>query len=154
MPATNPMTSSKYLTLWTVFLNFFIPVGGAHGVACIGYIEVFGLSKGYKIGDSDLSLSLTSDYFRSLGAVALCFFVGQILLILSLALRNYYTKFWTKILGLGILWVGFYYLTHNFFNEIQAEPGLYFGIPFLIVSILLAYRTIKQYAVVRSEDKG
>ncbi len=134
------MTKFKSLTIWTVVLNFFILIGSGHGFVINGYIEILGLPRGYRIGGEDLSLSLTNSYFDSFGAVAVYSLIGQILLLISLTLKNFRLIFWTKIIGLLFLWIGFYVLTHHFFDEVSAELGLYSGIPFLIASILLAYK--------------
>lgn len=52
--------------------------------------------------------------------------------------------FWTKVFGLIFLWLSFFYLTHNIFNDDLSQIGFTTGLPFLIVSILLAYKILRQ----------
>jgi hypothetical protein len=147
------MTKFKSQTIWTVVLSFFIPIGFGHALLCIGVLELLGFTVGFRIGTEKLSFSLSADYEKSLGVVALFSLVGHFLLLLPLALKNYYLLFWSRIAGLLFLWIGFLYLIHNFSDNAGSQLGFFAGIPFLIVSILLAYRTLKQYDVVRSEVK-
>jgi hypothetical protein len=144
------MTSLKSPTICTVVLNFFILVGAGHGLACLGLMELAGLFHRFEIGTEDFSLSLSANYDRSLGPAALICLIGQILLLFSLALKMNGAIFWTRIVGLVFLWVGFYYLTNNFFDVTDntgSQLGFFTGVPFLIISIRLAYKTIKQNAV-------
>jgi hypothetical protein len=149
------MTSLKSPTIWTVVLNFFILVGAGYGLACLGLIEVAGLFHRFEIGNENFSLSLSTNYDKSLGPAALFCLIGKIVLLLSFALKKNGAIFWTRIVGLVFLWVGFYYLTHNFFDVTDntgSQLGFFTGVPFLIISIRLAYKTIKQDAVKASVD--
>jgi hypothetical protein len=137
------MTNFKSWTIWTITLNFFILIGAGHGLACIGLIELAGLFYGYRLGENPLSFSLTNSYEKSMGVSALFSLIGQIFLLLSLLLKKYNTIFWTRIIGLVLLWVGFYYLTHNFSDDPASQLGFFTGLPFMIMSIRLVYQTYK-----------
>ena len=140
------MKNFKSLTIWTIILDFSIIVGAGHGVACIGLLEIFhiiGIVTGHRINDDYLSLSLTASYDKSLGAVALFSLIGQILLTISFFIKGQ-EHFWTKLLGLFFLWTGFYYLTHNIFDDALSQVGFFVGVPFLISSGLLAYKMTKE----------
>jgi len=98
---------------------------------------------------------LTASYEDSFGPVAILFLAGHIFILLSLLLKKNNAIIWTRIVGLGFLWIGFYYLTHNFFNS--ADGGLsqlsfYTGIPFLIASFRLVYKTLRRDRVIIPED--
>ena len=123
---------------------FFIIIGAGHGIGCVGLLEIVGLVHKFNIGTEYFSLSLTASYNKSLSAAALFAFVGHIFLIISIGKRNYKQLFWTKIIGLLFLWTSFYYLTRNIFNDDLSKIGCVTGLPFLIVSIILATKMVKQ----------
>jgi hypothetical protein len=140
------MTDFKSLTIWTIVFNFLILAGAGHGLATVGLLEVLsfiGLLTGHSINDGYFSLSLTGSYDQSLGAVALFSFVGQILLGISFMIEGQ-SKTWAKLIALFLLWMGFYYLIHNFPEESLSQLGLFSGVPFLISSGILTYRLIKE----------
>ena len=134
----------KRLTIWTISLNFLIIIGAGHGIACLGLLEIVGLFHKFNIGTENFSFSLTASYDKSLSIAALFAFIGHILLIVSMTSRNYKIIFWTKAVGLIILWLSFYYLTHNLFEDDLSQISFTTGLPFLIVSIILAYKTARQ----------
>ncbi len=143
---SNIMKKFRSLTIWTVVLNFFILIGAGHGLASVGLIEVWGIFNKFEFNAEYFSFSLTASYEDSFGPAAILSLTGQIFLLLPLFLKKN-SAFWTRMVGLFFLWVGFYYLTHNFFDS--ADGGLsqlsfYTGIPFLVVSIRLAYRTLRR----------
>ncbi len=149
------MKKFRSLTIWTVVLNFFILIGAGHGLASIGLIEVWGIFNKFQFNAEYFSFSLTASYGDSFGPVAILFLAGQIFILLSLLLKKNNAIIWTRIVGLGFLWIGFYYLTHNFFNS--ADGGLsqlsfYTGIPFLIASFRLVYKTLRRDRVIIPED--
>jgi hypothetical protein len=138
------MTNFKRLTIWTIVFSFFIIIGAGHGIACVGLLEIVGLFHKFNIGTENFSLSLTATYDKSLLAVALFALVGHIFLIISILTKKDNQVFWTKVIGLLFLWVSFYYLTHNTFNDELSQIGFVTGLPFLIVSMILAFRIIRQ----------
>ena len=135
--------SIKVQTIWTIVLSFFIIIGAGHGVACIGLLEIFGLSNFYSIGDEQLSLLPTGSYEESIGAAALFALIGHIILIISIFIKGN-NKFLLKIIGIIFLWISFYYLVHNLFTDSLALMGFLFGLPFLICSLVLFYRLTRQ----------
>ncbi len=134
----------KKLTIWTVVLSFFIIIGAGHGVACLGLLEIAGLLHTFNIGSVDFSFSLSVSYEKSLSVAALFALIGHLLLIVSMASKSYKIMFWTKVVGLFKLWLSFYYLAHMIFHNDLAQIGFLTGLPFLIASILLAYKLIRQ----------
>jgi len=136
------MSNFKSLTIWTIVLSFFNVVGAGHGIGFVGLIELFWLKAGFVINSEYFSLSLTASYDKSLGAVALFSLIGHTILILSLLIKGYRIKFWLQIVGIIILWVGFYYLTHNLFSDELSLFSFSFGIPFLICSGVLFYKIL------------
>ena len=138
------MTNFKPLTIWTIVLSFLIIIGAGHGIACVGLLEIIGLFHKFNIGTEDFSFSLTASYDKSLSVVALYALVGHILLIISILTKNNKHLFWTQIIGLIFLWTSFYYLTHNIFNDELSQIGFFTGLPFFIVSVILAFKVVRQ----------
>lgn len=138
------MMNFKRLTIWTIVLSFFIIIGAGHGIACVGFLEIVGLFHKFNLGTENFSLSLAASYDKSLSAVALFALVGHVFLIVSILTKNYKRLFPTKIIGLLFLWTSFYYLTHNSFSNDLSQIGFVTGIPFFIVSIILALKVVKQ----------
>jgi dipeptide/tripeptide permease len=140
------MNKFRSETIWTVVLNFFILIGAGHGLTSIGLIEVWGILNKFEFNAEYFSFSLTASYEDSFGPVAILFLAGQISILLSLFLKKNVAIIWTRMFGLGFLWVGFYYLTHNFFNSTDgdlSQLSFYTGIPFLIFSFRLVYKTVR-----------
>jgi hypothetical protein len=138
------MTNFKRLTIWTIVLNFFIIIGAGHGIACVGLLELVGLFHKFNIGTEDFSLSLTVTYDKSLLTAALFALVGHLFLVASILTKNIKRIFWIQIIGLFFVWASFYYLIHNYFIDNLSQIGFFTGLPFLIVSIILAYKVMKQ----------
>ncbi|RNI23116.1 hypothetical protein [Rufibacter latericius] len=130
----------KRLTILTILFNFFIVVGAGHGIGFVGIIEMALLN----YLTSDFTLSPFADYDASLPAVGLLALIGQITLIISLATKNYRFNYWLKLLGLFLLWLSFYYLTHTLFTSGLARISFAFGLPFLLCSILLFIKIIRE----------
>lgn len=142
------MTSLKSLTIWIIFLNFFVIIGAGHGIGCVGLIEILsliGTVTGQIFDKEDISFGLTSTYDKSLFAVGLFSLIGQLLLIASLITKKLDKKVWTKMAGLIFLWVGFYYLTHNYFDDGLSQVGFFTGLPFLICSFIMFYKLVVKY---------
>ena len=138
------MTTFRSLTIWTIALSFFIIIGAGHGITCIGLLEIVGLVHKFNIGTKDFSLSLSASYDQSLSVVALFALLGHLFLLISILTKRHEQVLWTKIIGLVFLWTSFYYLTHNSFNDTLSQIGLVTGLPFFIVSIILAFKLARQ----------
>jgi hypothetical protein len=138
------MTNFKQLTIWIIILSFFIIIGAGHGIACVGLLEIVGLFHKFNIGTENFSFSLTATYEKSLSAVALFALVGHILLVVSILTKNIKLIFWAKTAGLFFMWASFYYLTHNISNNNLSQISFVSGLPFFIVSIVLAFKIAKQ----------
>ena len=138
----------KSLTIWTIVLSFVIPIGIGHGVLCLGLIEIFSplaiIVNKIKFEGEDISFSLNAVSEKSLFVAGTFALIGHILLILSLTIRRYKAVFWMKISGLLFLWVSFLYLTHNISNDASSQLDFFTGLPFLIFSIVLASKVIKE----------
>ncbi len=128
-------------TILTIALSFFIVIGAGHGIGCIGMLEMIYLVQMFTAEMEGFSLALTSSYDESLSAVALFALFGHVLLLISMLIKP--IEFWTKALGLILLWVSFYYLTHNIFNDTFSKAGFITGLPFLIVSMILGYSIMR-----------
>jgi hypothetical protein len=138
------MKNDKSITIWILIINLLIIVVAGHGIACLGLIEIFWLPQFYGFSTNDFSLSLAISYDKSLGIAAMFSIFGQIMLILTLIIKRQSSVFLTQIVGLLLLWIGFFYLTHHLFSETGSQIGFVTGIPFLIASILLFYGIVKQ----------
>jgi hypothetical protein len=133
----------KRLIIWTLVLNLLIIIAAGHGGAFLGLLEIFWLPNFYGIGTEDFSFSLTSSYEKTLRFVALLSLVGQIFLIASLIFKEQAKTGWALLFGLLFLWTGFFYLIHDMFFDPTALFGFVTGLPFLIISLILAYKIIK-----------
>jgi len=138
------MTKDKKLLIRTIISNALIVVGAGHGIGFLGLIELFWLPQFYGIKTEDFSLSIASSYDKTLGFVALLSLAGQILLLITLLIKRQQTTLLIKIVGLLLLWAGFFYLTHHLFVDTASLIGLITGLPFLTFSGLLLYRTVGQ----------
>lgn len=133
---------NKTLIITTIIFNFFIIIFAGHGIGFMGLLEIAWMRFSYGIGTEDFSVSLKDSYDKTLGFSAMLSLIGQLILILSLFIKRKILV----IIGISILWIGFIYLIHDLFSEIDyigTSPSLYsllFGIPFLIISIFLATR--------------
>jgi hypothetical protein len=137
------METFKKNTIWTIILNMLIVIAAGHGIAFLGLIEIFWFPS-YNVGSEDFSFSLESTYDKILGFVALLSLTGQLVLVISLFLKEQNRRFWTQILGLVILWIGFFYLSHNLFDDFGSMLGFCSGLPFLISSINFFVKIAKQ----------
>jgi hypothetical protein len=137
------METLKKYTIWTIILNMLIVIAAGHGIAFLGLIEIFWFPS-YNVGSEDFSFSLESTYDKILGFVALLSLTGQLVLVISLFLKEQNRRFWTQILGLVILWIGFFYLSHNLFDDFGSMLGFCSGLPFLISSINFFVKIAKQ----------
>jgi hypothetical protein len=141
------MTNYKKIIIWIITLNFFIIIGAGHGIGCVGLIEILSFLntiKGEILNNDDISFSLTSNYDKSLFAVGLCSLIGQLFLLASLLSEKLKSIIWVKIIGLIFLWIGFYYLIHNYFIDNLSQVGFFTGLPFLTCSFILAYRLFRK----------
>jgi len=137
----------KRLAILTIVLHFFIIVGFAHGIACIGLLEIFGIPTFFGMGAEDFSFSLIAEYEKSLGASALFALVGHIILITSMYIKSNNKKYRTRITGVVFLLVSFYYVAHNLFTDDAALIGFFSGLPFAICSVILLYRLKKEKSI-------
>jgi general stress protein CsbA len=139
------METFKKNAIWMIIFSLFIIIAAGHGIAFLGLIEIFGILS-FNSGSEDfaISMSLESSYDKILGFVALLSLTGQLVLVISLFLKEQTRRFWIQILGLVILWIGFFYLTHNLFDDFGSMLGFCSGLPFLISSINFFVKIAKQ----------
>jgi hypothetical protein len=135
--------SIKAQTIWIIVLSFFIIIGAGHGIACIGLFEIFGLQYLFGIISGEQSLLPTASYEASLGAAGLFALIGHIILTISFFIKEN-KRLRLTIIGIIFLWTSFYYLAHNLFDDPVSLLSFLFGLPFLICSLILFYRLIKQ----------
>ena len=134
----------RTLTIWVAILYAVIIIGAGHGVAFIGLLEIIMLPYFFGIMSEDFTFSLTASFEESIGVSMLFAFIGHILLIASILIKGLDKKFWLKITGLIFLWISFYYLAHNVFKEEQCQLSFFSGLPFLVCSLILLYRLLKE----------
>jgi len=144
------MTNNKKLIIRTVISNAFIVVGAGHGIGFLGLIGVAWLPQLYWIGTEDFSLSPASSYEKTLGLVALLCLAGQLLLLLTLLIKRPQIAQVFIIISLMLMWTGIYYLSNHLFIDTASLIGFVTGLPFLIFSSLLLYRTVGQKLLVTS----
>jgi len=144
------MTNQKKLITRTVISNAFIVVGAGHGIGFLGLIEIAWLPQLYWIGTEDFSLSPASSYDKTLGLVALLCLAGQLLLLSTLLIKRRQIAQIFTIVSLLLLWTGIFYLTHHLFIDSASLIGFVTGLPFLIFSGLLLYKTFRQQLFVTS----
>jgi hypothetical protein len=137
------MTNNKKLIIRTVISNALIIVGAGHGIGFLGLIEVAWLPQIYWIGTEDFSLSPASSYDKTLGLVALLCLVGQLLLLSTLLIKRPQIAQIFIIVSLLLLWTGTFYLTHHLLVDTVSLIGFITGLPFLVFSGLLLYRTFR-----------
>lgn len=133
------------LTIWTIGLNLLIIIAIGHGAAPIFIWEAFILSGNYKLDAESFSLSFSAPYEKAIGIAVLFAFLGQVMLIISLLGGADKPKHISKLAGLLLLWTSYYYLSHHLPDNELARCPFTTGIPFLIVSMILAYKVIKHY---------
>ena len=133
---------SKTLTIWTIVLNFFIPIAAGHGIAFLGLIEIFWIPNFYDIATEDFSFSPASGYDKTLGFVAILSLTGQLVLIVSFFTKSH-LKVWFHFFGLSLLWMAFFYLAFNIFEDSASQFSFITGLPFFIVSLILAIKIIR-----------
>ncbi|QHT69999.1 hypothetical protein GXP67_26815 [Rhodocytophaga rosea] len=131
------MKEYRKLTNWTIVFNLLIVIGAGHGIGILSLIEVFLLPE---ILVDGLTFSFQSTYEKRLEVAALLSILGQCMLISSYFIKVDAIKLLIKIFSIGILWVGFIYLTYDFTSNSAANLSLITGIPFLIISLLLMVR--------------
>ena len=131
------MKNVRLLTIWTIVLNTVILVGAGHGLATIGIFEIlFALAPFVGHLNFELSFSLNATYDQSLLAAALFSFLGQVALLVSI-IRKKKGKSAMRYLGIPLLWIGYFYLSHNFIDDAGSQLSLFTGLPFFVVSVLL-----------------
>ena len=133
-------TIGKKWFILTIVSNLCILVGAGHGAGPLGLFEVVAVTN-----ISRFTLSFSASYEESLAAASWFALIGQILLITAIVIKNDALRFRVGIAGLLSQWLGFFYLTHNYFAGIDDVSRFSFvtGIPFLIFSGLLTYKMIR-----------
>ena len=125
------------LAIAILITSCIITVGMGHGAVPIIFAEVaLPIAKGLKF-----SLVLTNNDEDSIAAGALFLLIGQLLLFIS----THKLKLMMRLIALGIMWLGFFYLVHNILNEGGARFTFATGSPFLFLSIALFSFDVKQY---------
>jgi hypothetical protein len=141
------MKNFRTLTIWVAILYFIIIIGAGHGVVCIGLLEIFMLPHFFNIASDNFTFSLTASYEESLSAAMLFAFIGHLLLITSILIKQWDKKIGLKISGLIFLWISFYYLVHDVFTDGLCQLSFFSGLPFIICSVILLYRLLKSKSI-------
>jgi hypothetical protein len=131
------MERHKKLIIWTLITNFFIVIAGGHGIATIGLMEgfIFGSFFNHNISKPSneiLFLLLSS-------AITL---TGQITLIISIFCKpSLFIR--SRLIGTLALIVGYVFLLAQFWSESTIGISLFTGIPFIILAILLFFKSFE-----------
>ncbi len=134
------MKSINRLLILTIIFNFFILIGAGHGIGFLGLIEVIGLKAFFQ---GDVKFSLRGSYDDRLFTAATIAIVGQIILVFAYFQRQKLKKFRVVYVGLCILFFSFIILTKDILNSSLDSFSFWSGTPFLVFSILLLLRTIR-----------
>lgn len=137
------MKSFRILTISTLILSFLTVVSVNQTVSLSGIFELYTIFNLKKIGADDFSLSLSAFHEQLMVAASIFSFLGQIFLFYSMYDTKQWIVFRMKITGILFLWLGFFYITYHFMDDDQATLSLICGLPFLVVSIILFYKIIK-----------
>lgn len=147
------MKNEKKLIIWTIILNLLIIVAAGHGGGFLALIEIFWLPHGYWIGTEDFSFSVTSAYDKTLGLTAILSLIGQVALIISLLTKTN-NKSLPIVIGILMLWLGFFYLIRLLFIDSASQVGFVTGLPFLIVSGILLFKIFRRKVIIGSRAGG
>jgi hypothetical protein len=135
---------NRHIVLTIVF-NFLILIGAGHGIGFLGLIEILGLNEFIQ---GDVKFSLTGNYNDRLFTAATIAAVGQVILIIAYFRKIQVQKFKVIYVGLFILFFSYFILTIDFFNSTLDSFSFWAGTPFLVLSILLLVRTIKNHRLI------
>jgi hypothetical protein len=136
------MKSVNRLVILTIVFNFLILIAAGHGIGFLGLIEIFGLNEFLQ---GDVKFSLTGDYDNRLFTAATIAIVGQIVLFVAYFIKIQAQKFKTIYAGLFILFFSYFILTIDFLNSTLDSFSFWGATPFLVFSILVLVKTIKNH---------
>jgi hypothetical protein len=137
------MRENENVTAITIVLNAFIIVMAGHGIAPIGLLICFWFPY---VDDPDFKFAIFQSYQESVGVACLFSCLGNLVLISSMFVRDSTRNKRVIIIGLILLFMGFFYLTHCMvFRDTGALTSFLTGIPFLISSFVLIAKLRIEY---------
>jgi hypothetical protein len=128
------MKALHRLILLTIGLNFFIVIGAGHGIGILGLVEIFGLTEMF---DDDFKFSILGNYDNRLFTSAFISSVGQLILAISIFIKQLKLKFNLIYIGLIITLFAFFVLVNDLINSSTDKLSFWTGIPFLIIAFIL-----------------
>lgn len=126
--------------LLTIGLNFLIIISIGHGAIFFVFIEYFAVQG---IFDHAQKFSLTGTYEERLPLSGLISLIGQIILALSLLLKNLTMKKFSIYLSIIILLFSFVILVSGTFEDSIDGFTFLTGLPFIIAIVFLTASTIR-----------
>ncbi len=136
------MKSINRLIVLTIVFNFLILIGAGHGIGFLGLIQIIGLGEFIR---GDVKLSLTGNYEDRLFTASMLATVGQIILLGTYFIKSQIQKFKIIYVGLFILLISFLILTIDILNSTLDNFSFWGGTPFLVTSIFLLIRTVRNH---------
>jgi hypothetical protein len=143
------MNNHKRLTIWTLVANFFIVIAAGHGIGTIGLLQVLAVSS---LFGTDDFLSPKEFFQHPLGWLVITNFIGQLFVIVALIKKR--SKIYLKLTGLALMLIAFGILLYYLRKEGTVMITYVTGIPFLILSCILAFKHIqgRKMAIEAEED--
>jgi len=129
---------SKRVVWYTLAANVFIVIAAGHGIGFLGLMEVID----FPYVTEGFTLSLNTPDHTLFHTACLFSAAGTLLLLTSFLIRGGTWKLLIRILALIAMWVGFFYLIHNFGGEVGQNVAIVTGIPFLALSVILFAQSI------------
>lgn len=120
--------------------NLFIIIPAGHGIGFLALIEIAVLF----LRNYEFTLSI-SKYEETFGLASIFSFVGQLLMAGSFFVKGQKVFAGIIITALSCLFFGFFFLTYrSLLGETLATISFVTGIPFVVASIVLVSRLMKQ----------
>ena len=133
------MNQYKSLSVWTLMANFFIVIAAGHGIGTLGLLEFYFISN---LLDANDTPSFDSILVSKLFYSAFINFFGQLSILTAFFTKRKLST-GLKLLGLLSLVLAFCILLSYLWNERTIIITIITAIPFIILSILLSFRSLK-----------
>ena len=136
------MTDINKLKLFTILFHAFIVIGAGHGIGVLIFQDIVSIQS---LTETGFQFNNSGTYEDNLLLVGLLSFLGKIILILSIFLKNKQAKQLNALGALCLLWFSVFLLCYGdwHLNDLH-KLAFWSSIPFLISSLILTYMTVKQ----------
>jgi len=136
------MNTSRTLKIWTLVTNALIIVGWGHGILFYFLIEIFYLPDLFK----QHSPGLTSDFDASLPLVGLWMLLGQLLIVISMVIKQANYKIISHVIGIMLLWISIVYFTYAASGDRYTHFATVTALPFAFCTVItFVGRYIRNY---------